>query len=173
MKAALKCPYCDGKTFTDYGDGLIACQRCYTQFDLNQQQCPHCGSLLAKDNFICLQCGTDLRGDLAQRIIKERLMTPNDRRRVRLSMAQQARAQEKKASSQRLEAWWETEREWQKAEYQQQAARQRHERNVLIVAVAVTIVIILLIALVSLLLLSSTQPDPTATTRLLQQGIGG
>ena len=46
VMADLKCPNCGSQAFIDYGDGLVACQRCNAQFDLNEQQCPYCGALL-------------------------------------------------------------------------------------------------------------------------------
>ncbi len=170
-EAALKCPHCGSKAFTDYGDGLVACQRCYVQFDLNQQQCPHCGSLMAEGTFICLQCGTDLRGDLARRIIEDRLMTPEDRRRGRLSTVQQERTDVEEASRQRLEAWWEEERKRREVEHQEQIARQRRERNVLIITVAIIIAIILIITAISLIVFLPSQSDSTPTAWLIQQNV--
>lgn len=171
MRADLKCPHCDGQAFTDYGDGLIVCQRCRVQFDLNQQQCPYCGSLLAEGTFVCLQCGTDRRGDLAKRIIKDRLMTPEDRRRGRLYMAQQERTVAKEASRRRLEAWWEEERKRREVEHQEQIARQRRERNVLIITVAIIIAIVLIITAISLIVFLSSQPDSTPTAWLIQHNV--
>jgi RNA polymerase subunit RPABC4/transcription elongation factor Spt4 len=170
MTATLKCPHCGSQTFTDYGDGLVACQRCYAQFDLNQQQCPNCGSLLAEGNLICLQCGADLRGDLAEKIIRERLMTPEDRRRARLSTVQQTRVVEEEASRQRLDAWWEEDRKRRETELQEQMARQRHERRFLILAAVVILAVALLVTLVSLVILSTTEPDPTPVGLLLLRG---
>jgi len=171
-KAALKCPHCGNKAFTDYGDGLVACQRCYVQFDLNRQQCPQCGSLLAEGTFICLECGTDLRGDRAKRTIEERLMTTDDWRRVRRSRVQQVRTEAEEGSRQRLEAWWEEDRKRREAERQELIARQRHRRRVLVITTVIIVVVILFIALISLIVYSSIQPDPTPTALLLQQSIG-
>jgi len=171
-KAALECPHCSGKAFTDYGDGLVACQRCYVQFDLNQQQCPQCGSLLAESIFICLQCGTDLRGDLAGKIIQGGLMTTRDWRRARLSQVQQVRNKAQEASHQRLEAWWDKDRQRREAELQEEMARQRHRRRVLVITMAIIAIVILLIALIALIVYSSLQPDPTPTALLLQWSIG-
>lgn len=167
MTADLECPHCGGQDFTDYGDGLVACQRCYVQFDLNEQQCPDCGSLLGKDAAICLKCGADLRGDLARRTIRESLMTRNDRLRQRLSHAQRARVKEEKASRQRLDGWWEEERERQAEEHQKDMARQHRGRNLLLISAAIIVALVLLIILINRLLNSSTPPDPTPTTLLL------
>ena len=167
-QGGLKCPHCGGTTFTDYGDGLIACQRCYTQFDLNQQQCPLCGFLLAEGVVICTRCGTDLRGEGAQRIIRERLMTTADWRRARLSQVQRVKAEAEEASQRRLEAWWEEDRKRREAERQQELARQRHRRNVLAIWGLIVVVIVLLIALIVLLVYSPTQPDPTPAAWVTQ-----
>ena len=168
MTTDLNCPHCGSQAFTDYGDGLVACQRCYTQFDLNQQQCPYCGTLLAEGVVVCIKCGTDLRGEGAQRIIKERLMTTDDWRRVRLSQVQQVKAKEKEASRQRLDAWWEKDRERREKEHREKMARQRHRRNVLIIWTLVIVAIVLMIALIVLLAFPPTQPDPTPAAWAIQ-----
>jgi RNA polymerase subunit RPABC4/transcription elongation factor Spt4 len=167
----LKCPHCGGSAFTDYGDGLVACQRCYTQFDLNQQQCPYCGTLLAEDTFICLQCGTDLRGDQAKRFFEERLMTTDDWWRLRRSRVERVRTNAKEASRQRMEAWWEEDRKRREAERQERLARQRRERNVLMIGAVIIVGIILLIVLAGLLAYSSGQLDPTPTVLLLHRTV--
>lgn len=171
MTVDLKCPHCGSKAFTDYGDGLVACQRCYAQFDLNQQQCPNCGSLLPEGAVVCLQCGTDLRGEVVSRIVEEGAMTADDWRRARLSMIQQQRIEAEQASRRRMDAWWEEDRKRRQAEHKEHLARQRRERRMLIIALA-TIVIVLLIAAISLIVFLSTQPDPTPVTLLLQRNIG-
>lgn len=171
MTVAFKCPHCGSQAFTDYGDGLIACQRCYTQFDLNRQQCPYCGSLLAEGVSVCLQCGADLRGGLAERTIKEQLMTPSDRHRERQSVVRQGREADKEASRRRLDAWWEEERARQEAELQKKMARQRRERRFVTLAVIVFLAVALFVALVSVIMLSSAEPTPTPATLLLQLSI--
>ncbi len=172
-ESGLKCPHCGSQAFTDYGDGLVACQRCYVQFDLNQQQCPHCGSLLAKDNYICVQCGTDLRGGLARRMIEERLMTTDDWRRARLAVTQQQRTDAEEMSDQRMQAWWKEEQERRQIEYQKQLARQRRERNVLIITGVVILVIVLILATLGVIFLSSGPSDPTPAVLLFQWGMAG
>ena len=147
MMADLTCPDCGSQTFTDYGDGLVACQRCYTQFDLNQQQCPYCGSLLAEGVVVCIKCGTDLRGEGAQRTIRERLMTTADWRRIRLSQVQKVKAEEQDASHRRLDAWWEEDREQREAARQESLARQRHRRNVTLIWATIVAVVFLIIVL--------------------------
>jgi len=171
MTVDLKCPHCGSKAFTDYGDGLVACQRCYVQFDLNQQQCPNCGSLLPEGALVCLQCGTDLRGEVVSRIVKEGLMTAGDWRRARLSVIPQQRSEAEEASCRRMDAWWEEDRKRREADDKEHLTRQRRERRMLIIALA-TIVIVLLIAAISLIVSLSTQPDPTPVTLLLQRSIG-
>lgn len=167
MTANLRCPQCNGTTFTDYGDGLVACQRCYTQYDLNQQQCPHCGSLLAQGAAICTQCGADLQGDLAERTIRESLMTRDDRLRMHRTQVQQTRTKEKAASRQRLDAWWEQDRRQREAARQERIARQRRERRFLVLALITILAIALFLALASVVFLSSTEPDPTPATWLI------
>jgi uncharacterized Zn finger protein (UPF0148 family) len=171
MTVDLKCPHCGSKAFTDYGDGLVACQRCYVQFDLNQQQCPNCGSLLPEGAAVCLQCGTDLRGEAASRIVEERLTTADDWRRARLAMIQQQRTEAEEASRRRMDAWWEKDQKRREAEHLEHLARQRRERKALITALVI-VVIVLLIAAISLIVYLSTQPDPTPTTLLFQRSIG-
>lgn len=172
MTADLKCPHCGGQAFTDYGDGLVACQRCYTQFDLNRQQCPHCGALMAEGTVVCLQCGADSRGDLARRIIRERLMTPDDRRRARLPQVQRVRTDEEEASHQRLEAWWEDDQRQREAARQERLARQRRERHFLVIALIVILAVALFVALISLILVSSTEPTSTPTAWLTSCKLG-
>jgi uncharacterized Zn finger protein (UPF0148 family) len=164
--ADFQCPHCQGQAFTDYGDGLVACQRCYVQFDLNQQLCPHCGTLLAEKVLVCVTCGADLRGGSATRTIRERLMTTRDWRRHRSAQFKQVRAGQDESSRQRLDAWWEEEQKRREAEHREQLARQQRERRFLIVAAVVVGLLLILIAVVSLLLLSSSGADPTPATRL-------
>jgi ribosomal protein L37AE/L43A len=169
MTDALRCPHCGGQAFTDYGDGLVACQRCYAQFDLNQQLCPHCGSLLAEGAFVCLQCGADLRGDGVRRTLEERLMTARDWQRLRRAQVSGVRTDAEATSRQRLEAWWEADRKRQADERQMRLARQSRGRRVLIVGTAIVVVLLLLVVLIGLLASSSNGPDPTPTAWLLHQ----
>lgn len=172
MTADLTCPHCSGQAFTDYGDGLVACQRCYTQFDLNQQQCPQCGTLLAEGILVCVTCGTNLQGDLARTTIEQGLMTPDDVRRARHPVVQQVRAKEEKASHQRLEAWWDEEQKRREAESQEQLARQSRERRFVIAAFVAMVVVLLIIALISFIVLSAEpEPTPTPTAWLIQQAM--
>ena len=170
---AITCPHCGGQAFTDYGDGLVACQRCYTQFDLNQQQCPQCGSLLSEGSAVCLQCGADLRGDLIDRSLKEHLMTPQERRRARLSAVKQARAVGEETSRQRMEAWWEQDRQRKEREQAEQMARQRRERRLIAIAAVVLLLIVLIVTVIGLAILSSPEPEPTPTAWLIWQCIVG
>jgi len=171
MTADVECPHCGNRAFTDYGDGLVACQRCYVQFDLNEQQCPNCGSLLPEGAIACLQCGTTLRGESESQIFEERFKTAEDWRRARLAVVQQQRAETEQASSQRMDAWWEEDRKQRQAEHLARLARQRRERNLLIVTIAV-VVIVLLVAAISLIVFSSGEPDPAPTTLLLRWSAG-
>jgi ribosomal protein L37AE/L43A len=173
MTQGLTCPHCGGQAFTDYGDGLVACQRCYTQFDLNQQQCPQCGSLLAEGIFVCEACGHDLRGDVARQTIEQRLMTPDDVRRARHPVVRQVRAKEEEGSRQRLEAWWDEENKRRAAERQAQLARQSRERRFVVTALIITVVILLTIVLIGLLVLSAEpEPTPTPAAWSIQQAAG-
>lgn len=172
MTTDLKCPHCGSQAFTDYGDGLVACQRCYTQFDLNQQQCPYCGTLLAEGVVVCIKCGTDLRGEGARRTIRERLMTTNDWRRVRLSQVQKVKAESEEASRQRLKAWWDEDRKRIEAERQEKMARQRRRRNVLIIWAIIVVLVVLLIALVVLLVYFTLPSAPTAAAWMIQSAAG-
>jgi len=169
MTDALECPHCGGQAFTDYGDGLVACQRCYTQFDLNQQLCPGCGVLLAEGAFVCLQCGADLRGEGARKILEEQPMTATDWHRLRRSQVSGVRTDAEATSRQRLEAWWEADRKRQEAEGQMQLARQRRERRVLIVGTAVVVVLLLLVVLIGILASSTNGLDPTPTAWLVHK----
>lgn len=162
-----KCPHCEGQAFTDYGDGLIACQQCYVQFDLNRQLCPHCDTLLAENVLVCAACGADLRGDSATRTIRERLMTTRDWRRYRSTQFEKVRTGQEEASRQRLDAWWEKEKKRREAEYRAQLVRQQREQRFLVVGVIAISLLIILIAVVSAILLSSSEPDPTPAARLL------
>ncbi len=99
-------------------------------------------------------------------------MTTRDWRRDRLSQVQQVRNKAQEASRQRLEAWWDKDRQRREAERQEEMARQRHRRRVLVITTAIIAIVILLIALISLIVYSSIQPDPTPTALLLQRSIG-
>ena len=163
---SLKCPHCGSKSFTDYGDGLIACQQCHAQFDLGKHGCPHCGNLLAQGVFVCQRCGTDLRGTMARRTIQERLMTGNDWRRIRNAQYRQVRAEQEKDSQQRLDAWWQDEYKRREIENQEKAARQRRERRFVIIALIAILLVAIFVAIASIIFLSSN-PEPTPAAWLI------
>ncbi|MFZ5916310.1 MAG: zinc-ribbon domain-containing protein [Chloroflexota bacterium] len=163
---ALTCPQCGSQTFTDYGDGLVACQRCYTQFDLNAQQCPFCGALLAEGTLVCLSCGADLSGDLARQIIHDRLMSADDRRRLRHAQIRQVRTSQDESSRQRMSAWWQEEQLRRQTELEQQTARQRRERRFITAAMVAIFLIVALVVTLSLIFLPGGEPEPTPATWL-------
>lgn len=164
MTDAPPCPYCEASFYRLRDEQWLVCQECGHEFDLQRDLCPACGRLNRADTKRCASCGSPLRQDVVERVIRERGRDRQDWVEARLSVDASQVERDQQASQQRMEAYWAEERALRAAQTEARARQRARERNTLIVLGVFAVLFILALILLALLT-SGDPPQPASLSR--------
>jgi hypothetical protein len=151
MADAPPCPYCDASSYRLRDERWLVCQECGHEFDLRRDLCPACGRLNRADDRRCAFCGSPLRRDVVDRVIRERGRDRNAWIETRLAMDVSGKESDQQASQQRMEAYWAEERALRATRAAALAKQHARERKTLIVLGVLGVLFVVALVVLSLL----------------------
>jgi hypothetical protein len=170
----LECPSCGAKELALDENGYLVCTFCQSNFGEVTRVCPSCGSsneeqvrfcercgsplirdcpVCGADNWIlaehCVQCGRSL--DLIEQIARRWQLTTQHRLQERKGEVAQVKAQEEKASEERMATLMEAERIRQDALALARATQRKRDQQIYVwLAILVAVFVIIAVVLVIL-----------------------
>ena len=156
------CPYCEASSYRLRDERWLVCQECGHEFDVRRDLCPACERLNRADTKRCASCGSPLRQDVVDRVIRERGRDRQAWIEARLSVDASQVERDQRASQQRMEAYWGEERALRAAQAEARARQQARERNTLIVLGVLGVLSILALVLLALLMSSGEALQPAS-----------
>lgn len=151
--SALRCPACHAPTFDTLGRDLYTCSYCGTTFRQAAVVCPACGRPQEEGAEICAHCGEPLTL-LATVIARQSSPRAPHWLAAARSAAPAIKAEDERASRQRLDGLWEIDRRRLQAEAEAEARRREQDRRTLTwAAVASGVIALFFIVLVATTLL--------------------
>lgn len=153
----LVCTFCD----TSFGEVICICPECGYYDETGAWHCPQCGGQVVRDcpdcgagNWIvashCEQCGRSL--DLIERIARRWQETTQDRLYAQMKGMAALKAEEERASQERMAVFMDAERARQEALAQARASQRERDRQIYWLMIGAFVVLILVVGLILLLM---------------------
>lgn len=153
----LVCTFCD----SSFGEVTRICPQCGHYNDTGARHCPQCGTQVVRDcpacgadNWIvashCVQCGRNL--DLIEQIARRWQKTTQDRLYAQMEGMAALKAEEERASQERMAKFMDAERARQEALAQARASQRERDRQMYWLVVGAIAVFIFIVALTLLVM---------------------